>query len=265
MSKRELNPVESAGVGALSGIIEVVLQQPSVSVKNAIQDKKPISFNPRVLYRGLSVNAGSIAPVSAVQFGVNSFLEKSLSTPASTVQKGVIAGIAGMVSAFCSGPAELIMIQQQRTGLNLIKQIQTVNRKYGALCFFRGLPPTLVREGFFTAAYLDVNPLLQEKFQAAASFKDRQTLATVLAAVVSGSLSTFITHPFDTIKTRMQANLNLQKYRTVTSTAKVLLQEGGMAAFYSGLIPRTQRIICAVFILGEAKTHLTELYLKHFG
>lgn len=39
MSKRELNPVESAGVGALSGIIEVVLQQPSVSVKNAIQVK----------------------------------------------------------------------------------------------------------------------------------------------------------------------------------------------------------------------------------
>lgn len=35
--RRELHPVESAGVGALSGIIEVLLQQPSVSIKNSIQ------------------------------------------------------------------------------------------------------------------------------------------------------------------------------------------------------------------------------------
>ncbi|BBN00379.1 hypothetical protein MPTK1_1g28630 [Marchantia polymorpha subsp. ruderalis] len=145
---------------------------------------------------------------------------------------GPASVIAGMVSAFCSGPAELTMIQQQRTEIR-----------------------------FFTAAYLDVNPLLQEKFQAAASFKGRHTLATVLAGVVSGSISTLITHPFDTIKTRMEANLNLQKYRTVTSTSKLLLQEGGMAAFYSGLIPRTQRIICAFFILEEAKINLSDFYL----
>lgn len=34
---RVLGPVESASIGALSGVIEVLLQQPSVTIKNAIQ------------------------------------------------------------------------------------------------------------------------------------------------------------------------------------------------------------------------------------
>ncbi|KAL3684991.1 hypothetical protein R1sor_003013 [Riccia sorocarpa] len=263
MTKRELNSVESAAVGALSGVIEVLLQQPSVSIKNAIQDRKPVSLNPRVLYRGLFVNAGSIAPVSAIQFGVNAFLEGKLSNEPTSLQKGMIAGAAGMVSGFASSPAELVMIQQQRTGLSIMKQIQTVSKKYGPLAFFRGLPPTVVREGFFTAAYLGANPMLQEKFHAAERFKSQPTMATVLAAVLSGSISTFVTHPFDTVKTRMQANLGPQEYRSVASTAKMLLKEGGLRSFYCGFLPRLQRIICAVFILGEAKTRLTGLYLKH--
>ncbi|KAL2653201.1 hypothetical protein R1flu_021329 [Riccia fluitans] len=264
MAKRDLNSVESGAVGALSGVIEVLLQQPSVSIKNAIQDRKPISMNPRVLYRGLFVNAGSIAPVSAIQFGVNAFLEGSLSNSPTPLQKGMIAGAAGMVSGFASSPAELVMIQQQRTGLSLLKQIQMISKKFGPLAFFRGLPPTVVREGFFTAAYLGANPVLQEKFHAAESLRAQPAMSTVLAAVVSGSTATFVTHPFDTVKTRMQANLGPQEYRSVTSTAKTLFKEGGVRAFYCGLLPRLQRIVCAVFILGEAKTRLTDLYLHHF-
>lgn len=52
--------------------------QPTVSIKNAIQDQRPVPMNPRELYRGLLVNAGSIAPITAVQFGANRFYETLL-------------------------------------------------------------------------------------------------------------------------------------------------------------------------------------------
>lgn len=45
--------------------------QPTVSIKNAIQDRRPLPINPRELYRGLLVNAGAMAPTTAIQFGAN--------------------------------------------------------------------------------------------------------------------------------------------------------------------------------------------------
>ncbi|KAL3692965.1 hypothetical protein R1sor_006616 [Riccia sorocarpa] len=136
---RILGPVESASIGALSGVIEVLIQQPSVSIKNAIQDKQPISWNPRVLYRGVLVNATSMAPISAIQFGVNSLLMKSLKGPPSSGQRAGFACTAGVVSAMISGPAELVMIQQQKTGASLLAQFKMIVSEHGALALTRGL------------------------------------------------------------------------------------------------------------------------------
>lgn len=75
--------------------------------------------------------------------------------------------------------------------------------------------PTAVREGIFTASYLGLKPVIQEDLTIwpGRSLKDRPTLTTFLAAATSGLLSAVVTHPFDTIKTRMQANLDLPMYR----------------------------------------------------
>ncbi|CAM6091843.1 unnamed protein product [Calypogeia fissa] len=263
----ELHPAESAGVGALSGIIEVLLQQPSVSIKNSIQDKKPIYWNPRVLYRGVGVNATSIAPIIAIQFGFNSFLQRRLTNNPTALQTVAIAGAAGMVSSLCSGPAELLMIQQQKSGLSFPRQAHAVASKHGWLSIFRGLSPTAVREGIFTACYLGMKPIVQEELMLwpGHSLENRPNLTSFLAASTSGLLAAVVTHPFDTIKTRMQANLDVPIYRTMTSTAKVVWTEGGIRQLYSGIIPRTQRVVCAVYIYGEAKKHLTQLYFKAFA
>ena len=59
-------------MGALAGMTEVFCQQPTVAWKNAMQEGRPIPFAPRVMYRGVLVNAFSIAPCNATQFAVNS-------------------------------------------------------------------------------------------------------------------------------------------------------------------------------------------------
>ena len=64
-----LSSLEHTAIGALSGTIEVCIMQPTVGIKNALQEGRPIPRTPAGLYRGLSINASSMAPITAVQFG----------------------------------------------------------------------------------------------------------------------------------------------------------------------------------------------------
>lgn len=89
------------------------------------------------------VNAGSIAPITAIQFGAHRALE--LAIQASTgadlspgVQLAAATG-AGAFSSTVGCPAELIMIQQQKNGRSLAAEAGTFLRSHGALRFYRGL------------------------------------------------------------------------------------------------------------------------------
>lgn len=66
----------------------------------------------------LQINCGSIAPITASQFGTNRFMEKLLMQRSGTQELGTMgrfgcAAVAGTVSALVASPTELIIIQQQ--------------------------------------------------------------------------------------------------------------------------------------------------------
>eukprot|EP00897_Mesotaenium_endlicherianum_P008199 jgi/Mesen1/7407/ME000388S06626 len=71
-----VSPGVSSLMGALAGSVEVIIQQPLVAWKNAVQDARPVPLDPRLLYRGVVVNACSMAPINGLQFGVNRYLEE---------------------------------------------------------------------------------------------------------------------------------------------------------------------------------------------
>ena len=50
-----MTPVDHAIIGGMSGTLEVILMQPTVGFKNAIQEGRPIPKNPLHLYRGVLV------------------------------------------------------------------------------------------------------------------------------------------------------------------------------------------------------------------
>jgi hypothetical protein len=50
-----LSPWEHTAIGALAGFVEVCVMQPTVGVKNALQEGRSVPRNPAVLYRGLTV------------------------------------------------------------------------------------------------------------------------------------------------------------------------------------------------------------------
>lgn len=75
------------------------------------------------------------------------------------------------------------------------------------------------------------------------------------AGIVGGVFAAGVSHPFDTIKTRMQAFMySKPDYATFWSTAKTVYGEGGLPKFWSGCIPRMTRIIFATMLLNTLRT-----------
>ena len=90
----------------------------------------------------MQVNAGSIAPITAVQFGANRFYELTLKsiTGKDSSQAGqiAIALAAGSTSSLISTPAELIMIQQGRNQRALMTEARSYIRRHGLTALYRG-------------------------------------------------------------------------------------------------------------------------------
>jgi hypothetical protein len=58
-----MTPVDQAVIGGLSGTVEVCLMQPTVAIKNAVQEGRPLPWNPAHMYRGLGVRLRSTESV----------------------------------------------------------------------------------------------------------------------------------------------------------------------------------------------------------
>jgi len=50
-----VTPLEHTAIGGLAGLIEVATMQPTVAVKNCLQEGRPFPTNPAAYYRGLFV------------------------------------------------------------------------------------------------------------------------------------------------------------------------------------------------------------------
>lgn len=80
--------------------------------------------------------------------------------------------------------------------------------------------------------------------------QDSPAGAMAIAGVVGGVFAASASHPFDTIKTRMQAHMySKPEYLTWTSTAATIYNEGGILNFWRGLLPRMTRIIGESLVL----------------
>ena len=281
-------------IGGVSGTIEVCVNQPTVSWKNALQQGRPISFSPAVMYRGTLINATSIAPITAIQFGVAGLLTEYIASdgrPLSHAEKIGTSLAGGAVSALVVCPADMLIIQQQRTGLSLPAQVSAIASEFGWAKFSKGLLPAIGRESLFTGGYLGLAPVLRSLLveMQPGTFAERSsdntaahsTAATqdsgpqtgtqlrgnmvslIVSSLLAGVTAGVLTHPIDTIKTRMQGDLSPgSPYNSIGQTARLLWQEGGLGRFYQGVLPRTGRICVAVLIFNECNRVFSDMARK---
>ncbi|KAG9405084.1 hypothetical protein AC1031_004190 [Aphanomyces cochlioides] len=273
-----LSSGEHLAIGALSGIFELLCQQPLLYIKNCIQQNHPISFRPTVLYRGVGIMSASMAPVTGVQFAVDgtlsSYLYKTNNvTPSDATRIGTAAS-AGACSSFLSSPAELVMTLQQRTGHSLVQTTSDVVQKHGFTRLFVGIPLTMTREIVWCASFLALGPVFSEKLHDGlpGTFGDRNTASisqrtatSLIGSVGAGLVAVFATQPVDTIKTIVQGKGLEATPASAVAEFRTLFNGGGIKALYKGTIPRGVRLVGAVFILSETKKVLEDQAYKLKG
>merc|ERR1712032_1140674 len=121
---------------------------------------------------------------------------------------------------------------------------------------FRGLMPTCFREGIFAAAYLGVVPVLRTNLREIAPSANEEALR-IPAAVGGAAVCGLLSHPFDTIKTCVQGDVERSTYGSVRHTAHAIWSQGGMAALYRGIEFRFLRQVWQVWILDLLRTKLS--------
>lgn len=290
-----LSPLENVGLGVAAGTIEVTILQPMLYCKNASQQGLPITVNPAVLYRGLTMSVVNMSILTGLQFPLTGIVSKAITRgedrkldSAEQISAGFIGGA---LSGFVCAPMELVMIQQQRNGGGLFFQASRVINECGITSLFRGLATSCGREGLFTAGYLGVAPVLAAKLKE--SFGVEGRLGSFLGACCAGIVAATLSHPLDTVKTCLQGDVAQETYRTMTSTFSTLMKEGGIGRFFNGwswrfttrrsractrrqrlavahcpppAARRTGRMICAIWIMGQCKDRLAPiLYPRHFA
>ncbi|CAI5725955.1 unnamed protein product [Peronospora destructor] len=280
MSERaeRLSGLQNGVVGSIAGMIEVVLQQPTVAVKNAVQQGHPIQWSSRALYRGVGVSLASIAPVTALQFAVNGRLLRGLtaSGAAPSDQTKLLCGIlSGISSAVVSAPAELVMTLQQNNGKSFGSTVKDVARAHGVMRLLRGFTATAVRDSVWCAGYLALGPVLTRETHTLgpATFghvdtatKSQRASASVVGCIAAGLITVVATQPVDTVKTVMQGEaMTLPSGHAPSTLASVtsIYRKGGFPRFYRGIVPRGCRLIGAVFVLGQSRNWLEEIIEEH--
>lgn len=165
----------------------------------------------------------------------------------------------------------MIIIQQQRSGLSLGKQIHHIAQSYGYSKFSKGLITAICRESLFTACYLGLAGILRnalvvakpDLFASKTSPSEGNIASLLAASMGAGIFAGYLTHPIDTIKTRLQGELAPDsKFGTIRQTAALLWAENGLRSFYVGVLPRTGRICLAVLIFNQCNRHFTDLFHK---
>jgi len=270
---KPLSLVQNTAIGMISGAIEVGIMQPTVAIKNMLQQNKPLNYSPAVLYRGVGINVMSLAPITGIQFGVNGTLLNAFPELQKTAAGQMFcAGSAGVFSGLASGPAELIMILQQRTGQSLGATASQIMKADGAMGLYRGFSLAAVRDGTWASAYLALGPVvssqLHTSFPQTFGTQDDATPSQKGSALITGSIlaglfTVGITQPIDTVKTVVQGETFEANRRGALQETKELYKEHGLSFFYRGTVPRGGRLIGAVFIYNECKKILEAKFRDH--
>jgi Mitochondrial carrier protein len=231
-----------------------------------VQQQQKISLSPMVMYRGVGANSVNMGCCTMIQFAVGGNLKQSLflkdgdKNRRLTLLEEMTCGIgAGTVSATVGSPLELIMIQQQRKGGSVTSSISNITGA-GYSNVARGFVGCAVREALWTCGYLSIPPVVRRTLMETYPEKfPTNDLARAPAALLGGFFACYLTHPFDTVKTCMQGDIERKVYGTFSETARKIWTDSSLPGFYRGATFRYGRMVCAVFILDLLKENVSRL------
>jgi len=250
---QKLSGEQNCVLGMVTGVMSKACNYPFLSWKNTVQQGLPISFNPRIVYRGLPMACLNLGGTNAVQFGTTGAFTKALAAKVGTGDTATVGGafLGGLASGIPCSIWELCMIQQQRFGGSILGTPAKFVSEYGISSLTRGFTMTMGREAMFTMAMLGFTPLIQTKLVDTGM---EQNTALAAGALSSACFAGTITHPMDTIKTCMQGDLGQVKYTGIVATGRSLATEYGLVqGLFKGLAFRISLISTTFFLVNTFK------------
>jgi len=262
----ELSNTQNALMGSFGSTIEVLIQHPLVTYKNALQANRKLKPCVNSIYKGISINALTMGPLTAIQFAGHSyfykFFEKRNTIQNHELRSMISSTIAGTLSGFIAGPAELVIIQQQKTDKYFIPLMKYMKKKYGYQVIPKGTICCMGREAIYTAGMCSFTPIFEEKLLTSfpSIYKKKSVKSSLSTSIGCGLICGAISHPFDTIKTHIQNYPNINSFRAT----RTLLHTEGWNSLFKGIVPRSLRIIGTFFIINECNRFYIKNILPKF-
>ena len=183
---------------SIGSTLEVTIQHPLTIIKNKVQNNiDPRTLHFRQFYAGIYSNIVVSASLVSSQYLLYDLYMNKLNLR--EYNSSILCGIT--LSTFIT-PLELYTLQKckrfnQITSFNLMKEL-TINKQ-----LLRGYTMCSGRELLFSLGLLVFNPQLKTYFD-----NNLYNNSSVYSSITSGVITSVLSHPFDTVKSKMQYNLN---------------------------------------------------------
>lgn len=225
-------------IGGLSGMFATSVIQPIDTVKVRIQilgegAKKSgaaISTNPLTvgrqilreegvgsLYKGLDAGLVRQATYSTTRLGVYSYLferTKRETGSVSFLQKLWISCLAGFTGALVGTPADLALVRfqadatmpvaERRNYKHVGDAFSRIVKEEGFFSLWKGSTPTIFRALALNMMMLTSNDEIKESLTRWKGLAKPDQTCVLTASAISGFLSSFVSLPFDNLKTKLQ-------------------------------------------------------------
>ena len=217
------------------------------------------------LYRGLNAGlvravisgGGRLAIYNQLKLAVLDAEQSGSPLTAIRLSLGMVSGIAAAVVA---APVDLVRTRQvvhhRGPSLSMLGVLQSLVREGGLRGLYQGTSAVFARQAVFTASQLASYD--QAKLLIASRCRsDPAAYPTIMmASLLSGVVCTISTAPFEMIKTRMQ----ISKGASLFQTSRLIIEEGGLKAFWRGSFSLYLRYAPHTFIVLVATEQFRHLF-----
>jgi len=280
--------------GALAGFAEVSICHPLDTIKtrlqlsqrrnsiyslvvNMIRRESPLAF-----YKGYTAVALGIVPKTAFRFSCFNHFRSRLAimeSPSRKLNSNIINFFSGLTTGLLEAllivnPVDVckIRMQAQRHSLadpeamykrkysNVLQTGYSIVKEEGIRGLYRGLVPTLIRQGSnqsinFTGYHYLKNKIQERNASSKSTCqKNISPYQQFIIGVMSSSISPLLNTPIDVVKTRIQNKS--RRYDGMIDCLRRVYQNEGIVALWKGCFPRIFRLAP-----GQGITFMTYEYI----
>lgn len=262
--------------GFCGGLTSAICLQPFDLLKTRLQQQSNDGLirtikelgNIKELWRGtlpsaLRTSIGSALYLSCLNYMRTSIairnheygMNKSSMLPQLTMGENLVTGaVSRGIVGYITMPITVIKVRYESTMFrynSLQDAIIDINKREGYRGFFKGFGATCLRDTPYSGIYVllyekskqimpkYIIPKRMIKYEGEQYSTSTSTMINSIGAIVSASLATSITAPFDTIKTRMQ--LEPKKFTNSYKTFNIIIREERINNLFRGLSMRLAR------------------------